>query len=155
MKELGSAGRRLNSGAMLGSVKDLLERLLVAPGLYWGHGDGPESGRFVGRIAVEPMLSAVLLKYEAHGEAGLQHVEHSVLGRSPTGLKLHTVIDTRQELMTFVEEQPGVFTLDGPTDMRIVIDTPEPGTLSYAWWWSPPGENVIERSRLVAQLNSR
>jgi hypothetical protein len=127
---------------MLGFVKDLLERLLAAPGLYWGHGDGPESGRFVGRIAVEPILSAVLLKYEAHGEAGLQHVEYSLLGRSSTGLQLHTVVDTRQELMTFAEEQPGVFTLDARTGMRIVIETPEPSTLSYAWWWSRPGENV-------------
>jgi hypothetical protein len=132
-------------------MSDLVERLLAAPGVYWGHGDGPESGRFVGRIEVQPMLSAVLLHYEAYGASGLQHVEYALLGRSATGPELYTVIDTRSEVMTFSEVEPGIFGLRGPSDMRIVLETPATDTLSYAWWWAAPGEAVIERSRLVAR----
>jgi len=97
------------------------------------------------------MPSAVLLHYEAHGASGLQHVEYALLGRGATGLELHTVIDTRSEVMTFSEVEPGVFGLRGPRDMRIVLGTPATDTVSYAWWWAAPGEPVIERSRLVAR----
>jgi hypothetical protein len=131
---------------------DILDTLLGAPGVYWGNGDGPESGTFVGRIEVRPILTAVLLHYEAFGASGLQHVEHALLARTATGLGIRSVIDTRKESMTFAEAEPGVFRLEAAGDMRIVIETPGTGCLSYAWWWAPHGEEVVERSRLVAWL---
>lgn len=133
-------------------MSDLLDRLLGAPGTYWGVGDGPESGPFVGRIDVKPMLSAVLLHYEAHGAAGIQHVEFSMLGRSTAGLELRTVVSEFSETLTFSEQDAGHFVLDAPRHMTIVIETPAPGTLSYAWWWAPSGEDVIEQSKVHAQI---
>jgi len=140
---------------MLGAMSDVLDRLQAAPGIYWGHGDGLESGPFVGRVEVELLLNAVMLHYEAHGTDGLQHVEHTLLARGSRGLELHALIDTRQEVMTFSEREPGVFRLDASVDMRILIEVAKPGVLSYAWWWAPPGDDVIERSKLVAHLGAR
>jgi hypothetical protein len=57
--------------------------------------------------------------------------------------------------MTFDEAEPGVFRLQSGLDMRIVIEVPEAGLLSYAWWWATPGEDAVERSRLVARLNGQ
>ena len=130
---------------------DVLDHLLGAPGVYWGNGDGIESGKFVGRVEVQPFLNAASLHYEAFGESGLQHVEHALLARTLSGLSIRSVIDTRTEAMTFEEAEPGVFRLQSGADMRIVIETPEPNCLCYAWWWGPPGEHVVERSRLVAR----
>jgi|HubBroStandDraft_2_1064218.scaffolds.fasta_scaffold4535077_1 hypothetical protein len=50
---------------------DTLDQLLGNPGIYWGRGDGPESGMFVGRIEVQPVSGAALLHYEAFGDSGL------------------------------------------------------------------------------------
>jgi hypothetical protein len=134
---------------------DVLDHLLGAPGVYWGNGDGIESGKFVGRIEVRPLLNAASLHYEAFGERGLQHVEHALVARTLTCLSVCSVIDTRQESMTFDEAEPGVFRQQSGPEMRIVIEAPEAGCLSYAWWWAPPGEDVVERSRLVARLRQQ
>jgi hypothetical protein len=132
---------------------DLLDRLLVAPGVYWGNGDGIESGRFVGRIEVRPLLNTASLHYEAFGDSGLQHVEYALVARTVAGLSIRTVIDTRKDLTTFEEAEPGVFRLQSGPDIRIVIEVPEPGCLSCAWWWARPGKEVVERSQLVARLS--
>ena len=46
-------------------VFDLLQRLTKAPGLYRGRGDGMESGPFIARIQVTPIVRgrAVVLDY--------------------------------------------------------------------------------------------
>jgi len=134
---------------------DVLDHLLEAPGVYWGTGDGIESGKFVGRVEVRPLLNAASLHYEAFGDSGLQHVEHALVTRTLTGLSILSVIDTRRESMTFAEAEPGVFRLQSGPDMRIVIEHSEARCLCYAWWWARPGEDVVERSRLVARLHKQ
>ena len=34
----------------------------------------------------------------------------------------------------------------GPFTMQVVIEMPEPGRLSYAWWWATAGEEPVEQS---------
>lgn len=132
---------------------DVLDWLLERPGLYWGMGNGPESGTFVGRVEVESVLSqqAVSLSYEAWSEEeGFQHAERALLGRDPDGvLELTTVISERLGTLRFREGGTGVFTLDGPMAMRIVLRTLDDDVLTYAWWWAKPGDETIEQSKAV------
>lgn len=132
-------------------VKDLLERLIAAPGIYRGHGDGPESGPFVARIAVTPVVRgrAVIFDYEATSDSdGLQHAEHTVLAADDDRLTLHVVSLDVPGVVRFTESAAGEFTAyDGPIKARIVIATPKPATLTYAWWWSRDGGEPKEQSR--------
>jgi hypothetical protein len=130
-------------------VSDLLVQLAALPGLYRGRGDGPESGPFLARIDVSPVVGrrGVTIDYEAVSDRrGLQHTEHSVLTGGEDGrLSLHVLCSDLPGVIRFSETGPGVFTAyDGPLQARIVIGVPAPGHLSYSWWWSrdesPPQE---------------
>ncbi len=138
----------------MGSVAFTLKDLADASGTYWGTGDGIESSTFVGRVVVAPAISAVRLDYEAWSDReGLQHREQALVVEGPAGLELHTTTSEMPGLLTFVADEAGqgfVLSGDAPMAMRIVLELPEPGTLRWAWWWSPPGEEIVERSALLA-----
>ncbi|HKH04431.1 MAG TPA: hypothetical protein VKA65_04660 [Acidimicrobiales bacterium] len=130
-----------------------LEAFRRATGVYWGTGSGIESGRFVGRVRVEPAVAGVQLHYEAWSEReGLQHREQALLSEGPDGLRLHTAVSEMPEVLTF-EAEGDSFALrdDVGMPMRIVLLVAPPDRLHWAWWWSPPGEPLVERSKLVAR----
>jgi hypothetical protein len=122
-------------------MSTLLGALLGAPGLYRGRGDGAESGPFLARLTVAPVVSArgVAIDYEATSDRrGLHHVEHSVLTLSEDGRPtLHVCCNELPGVVRFAESKPGVFTAyDGGLTARIVVTIPEPGSLTYSWWWT-------------------
>ena len=129
-----------------------LTSLLGAPGVYRGRGDGAESGPFLARIVVAPVVSArgVVIDYEATSDRrGLQHVEHSVLTIGEDGRPaLHVLCSEMPGVVRFAESKPGVFTAyDGALTARIVITVPHPGHLTYSWWWSRDEGEPKEQSR--------
>jgi len=133
-------------------VTDLLNRLTRSPGLYRGRGDGMESGPFLARIDVTPVVRgrAVVLDYEAYNDAsGLQHVEHTILTKGEGGrLELHVACLELPGVVRFVETRPGVFAAyDGPMPARILITAPTDGVLTYGWWWSRDEAEPREQSR--------
>jgi hypothetical protein len=133
-------------------VVDLLKRLANAPGLYRGRGDGLESGPFMARIQVTPVVRgrAVVLDYEAFSDAkGLQHVEHTILTTGESGrLELHVACAELPGVVRFLESRPGVFaTYDGPMPARILVTVPADGVLTYGWWWSRDDAEPREQSR--------
>lgn len=133
-------------------AEDLLTALTAAPGLYRGRGDGLESGPFLGRMLVTPVVRgrAVTLEYEATNDReGLRHLEHTVLvGGDDGGLELHVVCLELPGVTRFVETGPGVFRAhDVQSGARIVASVPAPGTLTYAWWWARDEEPPREQSR--------
>jgi hypothetical protein len=132
--------------------EDVLGRLASAAGVYRGRGDGPESGPFVARMAVATVVRgrAVTLDYEATNDRnGLQHVEHTVLVAGEGGrLELHVACLELPGVVRFAETGPGEFTAyEGPLVARIVLRLPQPGAISYAWWWSRDESEPREQSR--------
>ena len=75
--------------------------LASLPGVWFGIGDGAESGPFVARIAVDVLPNGgVSIDYEATSrEQGVQHVEHSLLVAGP---------DDRDRLYVAHSESPYV-----------------------------------------------
>jgi hypothetical protein len=133
-------------------VFDLLQRLTKAPGLYRGRGDGMESGPFIARIQVTPIVRgrAVVLDYEAFSDShGLQHVEHTVLTAGEGGrLELHVACLELPGVVRFLEARPGVFSAyDGPMPARILMTIPAEASLTYGWWWSRDDAEPREQSR--------
>lgn len=131
----------------------VLDWMIDNPGVYWGLGDGEESGQFVGRVSVARGLGrSVELGYEAWSDReGLQHAERSRL--APTfdgGAQLIASITESPVPLIFREASRGEFvTADGP-EMKILITT-NADTISYAWWWAPPGEVVREQSKVFVR----
>lgn len=122
-------------------------------GIYWGTGDGPESGPFVGRLEVATEDGRRTIRYEAWSEReGLQHQEHGVLAWVDDSLVLETRISERPgNVLRFqLGDDLHFRLLDGP-DMRIVFDVIDGGdAVRYSWWWAPPGDTVREQSHLEA-----
>lgn len=120
---------------------DLFGRLAGAVGVYRGRGDGPESGPFVARMAVASAVRgrAVTIDYEATNDRdGLQHVEHTVLVAGEGGrLELHVACLELPGVVRFTQTAHGEFTAyEGPLVARIMLALPQPGAITYAWWWS-------------------
>jgi hypothetical protein len=132
--------------------EDVFGRLASATGVYRGRGDGPESGPFVARMAVATVVRgrAGTIDYEATNDRnGLQHVEHTVLVAGEGGrLELHVACLELPGVVRFTETGPGEFTAyEGPLVARIVLELPQPGAISYAWWWSRDESDPREQSR--------
>jgi hypothetical protein len=136
-------------------VADLLDRLIQAPGLYVGNGDGVGSGEFIGRfrVTVLPSGAAVSFDYEAYGHNELlQHAEHTVLARDPDGRLSMFGVHSEAPVVVTLTEQTGGFFLDvvpgGPYLLAIQMGF-DGEDLSYSWWWASQGEELVERSRAV------
>ncbi len=127
-------------------------------GTYFGTGDGIESGPFVSRIQVGCLPNGgVSIDYEATSiEQGVQHLEHSLLVAGPDGRDRLFVAHSESPFVTeMVEVEPdsGRFVQRepfGPFAMEIVIEVPEPGRITYAWWWGANGDAPVEQSKADA-----
>lgn len=101
----------------------------------------------------------VSLSYEATSrEQGVQHREHSLLCQGPDGRDRLFIAHSESPFVTemveaeantgrFVQSTPG-----GPYTMEVIIETPEPERLTYAWWWAAAGEQPVEQSKADARL---
>ena len=140
----------------------LTSTLIGAVGTYFGTGDGSESGPFVSRIEVSPLPNGgVCLSYEATShEQGVHHREHSLLCPGPDGRDRLFIAHSESRFVTeMIETLPGsghfVQKSEGdPYTMEVVIDTPEVGRLTYAWWWAKAGEKPVEQSKADARLHA-
>jgi len=138
----------------------LSQALRSSAGVYYGTGDGPESGPFVSRIAVALLPNGgVSIDYEATSrEQGVQHQEHSLLVAGPDGHDQLYVAHGESPFVTVmaaVEPGSSRFTQPepfGPHAMEIVIELPEPGRITYAWWWAAAGQPLVEQSKADARL---
>lgn len=138
----------------------LSQRLSEATGVYFGTGDGPESGPFVARIAVAALPNGgVSIDYEATSrEQGVQHREHSLLAPGPDGCDRLFIAHSESPFVTVMSEREpgsGRFEQDdpgGPYTMAVVIGAPNVGELTYAWWWAAAGETPTEQSRATVTL---
>jgi hypothetical protein len=133
--------------------------LAAALGTYYGTGDGDESGPFLARIAVSALPNGgVALDYEATShEFGLQHREHTLLIAGPGGRDMLYIAQSESAYVTtLVESAPGSGRFEedeatGEYALAVVIEVPEPGQLSYAWWWGESGL-IAEQSRADVAL---
>ena len=133
--------------------------LAEALGTYFGTGDGDESGPFLARIAVSALPNGgVALDYEATShEFGLQHREHTMLIAGPEGRDMLYIAQSESAYVTtLVETAPGSGRFEenestGEYALAVVIEVPEPGRLSYAWWWGESGL-IAEQSRADVAL---
>ena len=132
----------------------------VEPGLYFGTGDGVESGAFLARIDVQRLPNGgVSISYEATSrEQGAQHLEHSLLSAGGDSRDRLFIAHSEAPFVTemvAVDDDPGRFaqtTAGGPYAMEVVIETPEPGRLTYAWWWAMAGDEPVEQSKADVRL---
>jgi hypothetical protein len=138
----------------------LSEKLTAGVGAYFGDGDGLESGPFVSRLAISLLPHAgVAIDYEATSiEEGVQHIEHTLLVPGPDQRDRLYVAHSESPFVTILVEtapESGRFeqpVANGPFAMAIVIDLPEPGRITYAWWWAMAGEQPIEQSKADARI---
>lgn len=137
----------------------LPQRLAQRPGVYFGTGDGIESGPFVSRLEVAGLPNGgVAIDYEATSrEQGVQHREHSLLVTGPDDRDRLYIAHTESPYITeLAETSPGSGRFEQPTPtgpyaMVVVIETPEDDRLTYAWWWAPAGAEPIEQSKADAR----
>ncbi len=133
----------------------IAEEVLKRRGTSIGTVDGVESGPCLARIEVRPLPNGgASIDYEATSrEQGLQHREHSLLSPGPDDRHRLTIsmidmpflielIESTDIAGRFVEREPL-----GPYELAVEIDIAVQGELTYAWWWAPRGEALIERSR--------
>ena len=133
--------------------------LAAAPGIYYGTGDGAESGPFVSRIDVSVLPNGgALIIYEATSrEQGVQHLEHSMLVAGPDGCDRLYISHSESQFVTeMVEAAPGTCRFAqreplGPYVMEVVIEIPEAGRITYAWWWAASGDEPVEQSKADAR----
>ncbi len=140
----------------------LSAQLADEPGQYIGTGQGIESGPFESRINVTVLPNgAIAIDYEAiSAEVGPLHFEHTILAPGPDGRDrlyvahsetpfVSEMVETEPNSRRFVQAAPF-----GPYTMEIVIETPEKGRITYAWWWASVGEPPVEQSKADASLAS-
>ena len=133
---------------------DLVDRLLAQTGLHVGtsrdtRDDVPPQ---VARIMVTalPGRSGVTFAYEGlalltNQERPFGHSEHSVLGRTSSGLALYTAHIHASMLTELRETEPGYFeSVEGasPFPLTIRIEVPSAGRLIYTWSFGEPGGEV-------------
>jgi hypothetical protein len=91
-------------------------------------------------------------------EQGVLHSEHSLLVPGPEGRDRLYIAQAESPYVTEMiesESESGRFhqpTPFGPYTLEVVIEVPEPGQVTYAWWWAPAGEPPIEQSKASASL---
>lgn len=138
----------------------LAAELARSTGIYFGPGEGAESGPFVARIEVNRLPNGgVSLSYEATSrEQGLQHREHSLLSPGPDGRDRLFIAHSESPFVTEMvqaEADSGRFVPSapaGPYTMEVVIEVPEAARLTYAWWWADAGEQPFEQSKADTRL---
>ncbi len=132
-----------------------VEQLAAAGGRYEGEGDGAESGPFHATIDVRPVLDGlgVELVYEATGDSGTLHSEHTVLTYDmmtgePTLFVLCDELRGMAHLRQLATNRfgNGVGREGFELEIELALDH---GELTYVWSWGPPHEDLAERTRAV------
>jgi hypothetical protein len=137
----------------------LVDQLIRGPGVYFGIGDGVESGPFLSRIEVSLLPNGgVSIDYETTSrQQGVQHREHTLLTAGADGKDRLYVAHSESPFVTemvassanpFRFQQPHAI---GPYVMEIAIELPEPDRITYAWWWAEAGKTPIEQSKADAR----
>jgi hypothetical protein len=132
----------------------------MTDGVHFGSGDGAESGPFVARIEIRRLPNGgMAIDYEATSrEQGVQHREHSILSQGADGRDRLYIAHSESPFVTEMvaaEVGGGRFVqvdATGPFTMEVVIEAPEPGHLTYAWWWAPVGDLPVEQSKAEVRL---
>jgi hypothetical protein len=126
----------------------MVDLMALPPGLYRGTVTGEESGDCRCRIEVRRLTEhALSVDYEAVGPDGLQHVEHTVV----TASTLHVAASELPAVVTFHRAAAGQFVADAaPLAMEIRAGW-DGESLTWAWHWAHPGEELREQSRAVAR----
>lgn len=138
----------------------LAQHLAHATGVYFGTGDGVESGPFLSRIEVSRLPNGgVSIDYEATSrEQGPQHREHTLLVTGVDGRDRLYVAHSESPFVTEMVasesdssrfRQPTPF---GPYAMEVVIEFLEPDRITYAWWWAEAGASPVEQSKADARM---
>jgi hypothetical protein len=139
---------------------DLVDRLLAQTGLHVGtsRDTRQDAAAQVARIMVTalPGRSAVTFDYEGltlltSQERPFGHSEHSVLGRTSSGLALYTAHIHAPVLTELRETEPGYFeAVEGasPFPLAIRIEVPSASRLTYTWSFGERGVEV----RIIGQL---
>lgn len=132
-------------------VRPRIDQWRSAAGIYWGLGDGSESGPFTGRVEVTDRTDSVELAYEAwSAEQGLQHRERAVLAPTAAGLQMVTVISEVPGHLVFVHDGQR-FELSTPGPYAMVVDlTVADRRLTWTWLWAPSGQTPVVQSKLNA-----
>ncbi len=122
----------------------------IRPGLYRGTVEGEESGHCVCRMEVRRLTDhALSLDYEAAGAEGLQHVEHTIITTSA----LFVAMSEFPDVVRFDARPSGAFTAGASAPVPMAIHGGfEDDTLTWAWHWAPPGEDLREQSRATARF---
>ena len=134
----------------------------LQPGIYFGAGSGDESGPFVSRIDVSVLPNGGRhIRYEATSvEQGVQHLEQTLLTAGPDGRDwLHIAHSESPFVTEMVETEAGSGRFEqteqaGPYTMAVVIEQPETGRITYAWWWGANGDDPVVQSKADARLQS-
>ncbi len=145
-------------------MKEILESLKMACGVYLGEGINHEGQIFTGRLSLEPLLAGrgFLIHFSATGKDGkIYHQEVSTVAPSITerltlwnlninipGLlphELRTAIAKPQAINSFV------FGFNSPQESRafreeIALDIWDSNSISYTYSWGMPGGEFKERS---------
>lgn len=137
----------------------LLDTLLANPGLYIGIGTEPDDGSMtVARIVVTPLpnRASVAIDYEARHPANpTQWSEHAILGSTHDGKLMLISSNEADNTLTFLyEDTPGFF-VNRPDEARFPIgirmEVEEPGVLRYDWWYSMPGQPLVQHDDTVVR----
>jgi hypothetical protein len=154
-------GTGLARGEQCLVADDLVDQLLAQTGLHLGRSlQVPDQIEGAARIVVTalPGGSAVALDYEglaADQQRPRRHAEHSVLGRTSTGLALYTAHihgggAWGGPLLTELREtEPGYFeAIEGssPFPLAIRVEVPSATRIVYSWLFGPPGGEVELRN---------
>ena len=106
-----------------------------------------------GKIGVA--LDYEILNADARGPI-LGHVEHTLIARAHGGQTVLILADTHAgALVTLVEGEPGVFEPGpdaSPYPMKVIVGVPEPGRLTYHWWYAAPGGTAEPRDLAEFEL---
>lgn len=143
----------------------IVDALVRSPGLYIGV-DDVQGSELVGaaRMLVTKLPGAmgVTLDYEILNPQApgpiRGHVEHTLVARAHGGETVLVLADTNAgSLVTLVEGERGVFEpghAGSPYPMKVIIDLPEPETLTYHWWYAAPGGIAEPRDLAEFKLTS-
>ena len=133
---------------------DLVDRLLAQTGLHIGtsRDTREDAAPQVARIMVTalPGRAAVTFDYEGltlltTRERPFGHSEHSVLGRTSSGLALYTAHIHASVLTELRETEPSYFeAVEGasPFPLAIRIEVPSASRLIYTWSFGEPGAEL-------------
>lgn len=152
-------------------MKEILETLKKACGVYLGDGINHEGQAFTGRLSLEPLLAGrgFQIHFSATGKDGmLYHQEVSTIAPALTEKLTLWNFNTNipglvpHELRSAIAKSSAVsslvFGFNSPEDQKafreeVVLDIWDSNSISYTYSWGMPGGEFRERSgvRMVKQ----